>query len=91
MAESAADISSWLQYGVLGLVLFAMIVSKQLVPGWIHSSIVKEYQEEIKELKLEKRQLIDKLFDTQKAAIPALGEATKAIDEALTVVKSRGK
>lgn len=79
LAAESSDLPPWLQYGVLGLVIVALVVTKQLVPGWIH----QEIRNENKELKLENKDLVKLVFDTQNATLPVLEKATSAVEEAI--------
>ncbi len=80
-AENAVSdnaLPSWLQYGVLGLVIVALVITKQLVPGWIH----QELRQENKELKADVKDLVKQNLAAQQVTLPALITATEVIKEA---------
>lgn len=77
-AEDAA-LPDWAQYGILGLVIIALVVTRQLVPGWVYA----ETKAEVIELRAENKELVQQVIDSNAQAIPALREAASAIDKAL--------
>jgi hypothetical protein len=79
-AES--ELPSWAQWGVLGLVV-AGFVARQLVPGWLYSDVKAENQV----LRQENKELVQLVLETQKSTIPALEEASKAVNEAMTELR----
>lgn len=82
-ATPNVDVTSWLQWGVLGLVILAIVVFKQLVPGWIY----EEQQVEIKQLKTDNKDLTERLLNVSETALPALKESTAAVAEAMREIR----
>ena len=79
VAVEDAGLPDWAQYGILGLVIIALVVTRQLVPGWVYA----ETKAEVIELRAENKELVQQVIDTNAQAIPALREAASAIDKAL--------
>lgn len=79
---ATGDLPVWAQWGVLGLVI-AGFVTRQLVPGWLYADVKSENAE----LRKENKDLVDLVLETQRSAIPALQEATKAVNEAMTEIR----
>lgn len=79
---ATGDLPIWAQWGVLGLVI-AGFVTRQLVPGWLYTDTKAENTE----LRKENKELIELVLSTQRDAIPALQEATKAVNEAMTEIR----
>ena len=83
LAQTAApELPNWVNWGVLGLVILAL-VTKQLVPGPIY----KEAKDELRELKVENKELTKTVLETQGGVLPVLENATSAIREALTEIR----
>jgi hypothetical protein len=81
-AEGDSGLPPWVNYGVLGLLIVAIIL-KQFVPGWLYVDVKKENEE----LRAENRRLVDLNLQTQASTGPALVAATSAIQDILTEVR----
>lgn len=77
-----ADLPAWAQWGVLGLVILGF-VTRQIVPGWLYTDVKAENQV----LRQENKDLVQLVLETQKSTIPALEEASKAVNEAMTELR----
>ena len=83
-AEEA--LPGWAQYGILGIVIIALVVTKQLVAGWVYA----EVKEENEELKKENKELVKTIIENQAVFVPALAKATETIDKAMAELHRRG-
>lgn len=83
-ASGSVDLPSWLEWGVLGIVVVAIVLTKQLVPGWIYA----ELKEENKELKIENKELVDRLLSLSETALPAIKESNTVVAEAMREIRS---
>lgn len=82
VAEETPVLPAWAQWGILGLVILAMI-TKQLVPGWLYQDKVAE----AKLLKDENARLVQLALDTQQATLPAMQASTAAVDKAMEEIR----
>ncbi len=73
----------WLERGVLGLLLTAIVFTRAIVPGWTHKDVIVERDE----LKAENRKMIDLMLAQQKDWLPALTASNHAVSEAMTELR----
>jgi len=84
IAQAEIDLPSWVEWGVLGLVIVAIVMTKQLVPGWIYA----ELKEENAELKEENKELVTKLLELSETALPAIKESNTVVAEAMREIRA---
>ncbi len=88
-AGAGADptaLPGWAQFGILGVIILALVVTKQLVAGWVYVEVKTERDN----LKLENKELIQQLISTQRETLPVMQSATSAIEDAMEIVKRYG-
>jgi hypothetical protein len=73
----------WAQYGIVGLVGGMLIVTKQLVPGWVY----QEVRTERDELKADNKVLVHQLIEAQTTTIPVLQASTRAVEDAMALIR----
>lgn len=76
-AEEA--LPGWAQYGILGLIIIALVVTKQLVPGWVHADTIAE----LKEVKAENKQLVQTIIDDKAVTGAALIKSSEMLERTL--------
>lgn len=81
-ASTHDDLPPWANYGILGLVIVA-IITRQLVAGWQYADMKAERDR----LQEDNKALVQQLLANQEATLPALKEATTAVSEALTEIR----
>jgi Tfp pilus assembly protein PilN len=81
-AGDSGNLPDWAEWGVLGLVILGFVL-RQLVPGWLYADVKVENQE----LRKENKEMVELVLSTQQSAIPALQEATKAVNEAMIEIR----
>jgi hypothetical protein len=81
--EAVPTLPPWASWGVIGTV-FGLLMTKQLVLGWVYSDV----KTEIKELKAENARLVNLALETQKATLPAIEASTSAVTEALSEIRA---
>lgn len=78
------ELPGWANYGILGVLIVALVVTRQIVPGWVNA----RNEEEIKELRKEKNDLINLVFDTQKATLPVMEKQNTVLQEAMEEIRT---
>jgi len=83
-ATGGVNLPSWLEWGVLGVVIVAIVMTKQLVPGWIYA----ELKQENRELKDENKELVAKLLALSETALPAIKESNTVVAEVIREIRN---
>lgn len=83
-AEEA--LPGWAQYGILGIIIIALVVTRQLVAGWVYA----ELKEELKEVKAENKRLVQTLIDNNAVTVPALSKSSEMLERAAKELERRG-
>lgn len=89
--EEVSNFPGWAQAGAAGLVVIAIVYTKALVPGWTYQELKtanNELKQELKEAKVENKDLTRQVIEGQAQVLPALQTATTAIQQAMPVVSS---
>lgn len=83
-AEEA--LPGWAQYGILGIIIIALVVTRQLVAGWVYA----ELKEELKEVKKENKRLVQTIIDNQAVTVPALIKSSELVEKLSAELQRRG-
>lgn len=96
------DVTSFLQFGLLGMVFLCVVLKKYIVPEWTLKQLeeqraqeINAKNEQIETLKVDKQELKDSLDQLQELTrteiIPALVRANQLSSEYLTEIADRGR
>lgn len=73
----------WAQYGVLGIVIIGLVITRTIVPGWIYA----EKASELVETRAEVKALTQQMVENQQITLPALQTATQVVQQAMPLVQ----